>query len=99
MNRTTLRALFALGLGSGLGFIVAESGLDSPRSALAASEQAARSPQVTACPEGKASCSEGMNRHALLALATTAVQPAPAAPVQAKKKPNIVVIWGDDIGQ
>ncbi|WP_435022460.1 arylsulfatase [Tundrisphaera sp. TA3] len=43
-----------------------------------------------------ASCSDGLNRGALLAAAATAVQ---APPDRAKKRPNIVVIWGDDIGQ
>ena len=38
-------------------------------------------------------------RSGLLAPASTAVPPAPAGAVQEKKRPNIVVIWGDDIGQ
>ncbi|WZP00907.1 arylsulfatase [Isosphaeraceae bacterium EP7] len=99
MKRTMLRALFALGLGSGLGYLVAAGGLGIPRTALAANEPMTRSTEVTTGSEAKSSCSEGLSRNALLALATTAVQPTQAAPAQAKKKPNIVVIWGDDIGQ
>ena len=97
MRRTTLRTVFVLGLGSGLGYFAAIGGLDIPRSALAASDPVAQFPRVATLPEGPSSCSGGIHRDAPLALATTAVRPTPAA--QAKKKPNIVVIWGDDVGQ
>ena len=35
----------------------------------------------------------------MLAMATTAAVTTNARPAQAEKKPNIVIIWGDDIGQ
>ncbi len=60
--------------------------------------RSARPDLATAKTEGQISCSEQLNRNALLTLAATAVQPPPAGLVQAEKKPNILVLFGDDIG-
>jgi arylsulfatase len=94
-----LQTVFVLGLGAGLCYIAAAGRPDTARSALAANEPGSRSPQASACPEGKTCGSEGSTRGGLLALATTAVLPGSTAAVQGGKKPNIVIIWGDDIGQ
>src|SRR5262249_41652588 len=88
-----------LGLGAGLGFIAANGRLDALRSALAAYVPGSCCSQATACPAGVTSCSDEVTRSGLLSLATTAVLPEPAAFFQAAQKPNILVIWGDDIGQ
>jgi arylsulfatase len=99
MKRTTLRALFFLGLGAGLGCLATVGRLDTPRPALAASGAEARAPQPSACREGKSSCSGTTSRSGLLSLSTIAVLPGSASSAQGGKKPNIVVIWGDDVGQ
>src|SRR6476469_3759855 len=99
MKRTMLQTLFVLVLGTGLGCLAAVGWLDSPRSALAAREPESRSSQASAGPSGKACGTAGMTRAGLLSLATTAVQPGSATAAGGGKKPNIVIIWGDDIGQ
>jgi arylsulfatase A-like enzyme len=99
MKRSILQTVFTIGLGAGLGYIAAIGHLDVPRTAQAASETKSRSPEVAACPEGKTCCSDRVTRSGLLSVATAAVLPGSTAAVQAGKKPNIVIIWGDDIGQ
>jgi arylsulfatase A-like enzyme len=99
MKRSILQTMFTIGLGAGMGFIGAVARLDIPYSALAAGEPGSRSPQAGACPEGKTCCSQRTSRTGLLSVATTALLPGSTAAVQAGKKPNIVIIWGDDIGQ
>jgi arylsulfatase A-like enzyme len=99
MKRSVLQSMFTIGLGAGLGYIAAVGHLDAPRSAQAASETKSRSPEVAAFPQGMTCCSEQTNRTGLLSLAATALLPASTAAVQGEKKPNIVIIWGDDIGQ
>ena len=98
MKRTMFQTLFVLGLSAGLGYLAADGRLDAPRSALAADEPAVRSPQSVASLEGKSCCSEGVGRSGLLGLSTIAVVPGSAPSAQGGKKPNIIVLWGDDIG-
>ena len=85
MKRLILHGFFAVCIGAGLGYIAAAS---EPRSGTPNDPDAGR-----ACDSQKAS------RRSLLAVATTAVIPGSTTTTQAAKKPNIVVIWGDDIGQ
>src|SRR5262249_38743713 len=107
MQRAPLLTVFVLGLGAGLGYLAAVARSESPGSSLAATgpgsvASAARDHDLGA-GEQKSCCSEGASRAGLLSLTTTGlVTPStPAAPAQAQggKKPNIVIIWGDDIGQ
>lgn len=99
MKRTTLQTMFVLGLSAGLGYIAAAGQFGSPRSVLGATDRESPSPQEPARQEGTASGCERVSRNAFLPLATTSILPGSTAAVQAKKKPNIVIIWGDDIGQ
>jgi arylsulfatase A-like enzyme len=101
MKRLTLHALVLIGLGGGLGFIAADGARDTPSSAAADNESRSSSIPSAACPEGKTCCARATARSGLLSVATTALVPGTAASVQTKgtKKPNIVIIWGDDIGQ
>src|SRR5689334_19133005 len=99
MKRTTLRTLFVLGLGAGLGYLAAVGSPAASRTALADDGPGPRTPPSVAPPRGKTSCSEGAGRGGLLAFTTIGVVPGTAPAARAGKKPNIVVIWGDDVGQ
>jgi arylsulfatase len=96
MKRPALQTMFLVGLGAGLGYL-ADAG--AFRSALASGEPRSCSTQPSAFTQGDAGCSAGANRSGLLTLATTALISSSTATAQAGKKPNIVIIWGDDIGQ
>ncbi len=99
MKLSTSRLLFVVGLGAGLGSLAAVVPPDRPGSAPAVGEPGPAPPPGSACPPGECSCSEGAARSALLPLTTAAVVPGTAPARQGAKKPNIVIIWGDDIGQ
>jgi arylsulfatase len=87
MKRSALQTAFVIGLGATLGWVGAGV-RGSPQGA------------ASAAGETKPCCSARASRNGLIALATGAVVAPPvAAPSQASKKPNIVVIWGDDVGQ
>src|SRR5262249_48672095 len=68
-------------------------GAASPTGEAATAAPAATGEQ--ACPMG---CSDGENRGHLLALAQPRQVAAAAGGQVASKKPNILIIWGDDIG-
>ena len=96
-KRSILPLTAVLGLAGGLGYVEAAGRLDVPRAASAA-EQAASASNCD--PAGESSCGSSANpRKAILAAATTGSAAPAAAPAQGGKRPNIVVIWGDDIGQ
>ena len=96
MKRTTLRMLFFVGFGAGLGFLAEAGPLGTN---LASAEPRTSSLGPSANAESDAGCSEGSIRSGLLPLATAAVIPGTSSTTQGGKKPNIVIIWGDDIGQ
>src|SRR5262245_963229 len=97
-KRTMTRSLFCIGLGGMLGLAAALAGASSP----------VRATTPVAC------CSEANSRSRLLAAAparalgaeavgqaatkTPAAGPSQKKAADSGKKPNILIIWGDDIG-
>ena len=86
-----LHAMLSLAAGAVLGFIAAKT---DTRSMAASGELASHSPTSTAFR----SCDQGSTNATLLALAAHN-QTVAAAARESGKKPNICIIWGDDIGQ
>lgn len=99
MKRTMLQTLFVLSLGAGLGYLAASGRFDTSRTALAGEELGPRVPEPPARPERKSCCATEATRSGLISLTTTAILPGSTVAAQDGKKPNIVIIWGDDIGQ
>jgi arylsulfatase len=97
VKRTIVQSVFILGLGAGMGYVAAGR-LDTQGSAAQADELGSRVEQPATCSSAKAACSEGATRSSLLTLASTAMVPVPRVTTQPGRKPNILVIWGDDIG-
>src|SRR5262245_37474439 len=98
MKRTTLQTMFIIGLGAGLGYLAATCRLGTPRAALASAGAGTSAVPADETRGGKNDCSDGSSRIGLLTVATTGLVAQPTALAQAGKKPNILVIWGDDIG-
>src|SRR5271157_377903 len=101
MKRATLRALFILGLGAGLGYVAATVPIAPGKTVSAAPAEGAISApsRPASSPAATGGCSDRANRAALMTLATTGLATTNAGAAQAEKKPNIVIIWGDDVGQ
>src|SRR5262245_28507172 len=97
MKTSAFQTMLILGLGAGLGSMAALGGLGTARRALASDEPGSRS--IVATTDRKACCSETTGRGGLLSVPPKARTSASTATAQAAKKPNIVIIWGDDIGQ
>ncbi|MFO0910139.1 MAG: arylsulfatase [Isosphaeraceae bacterium] len=94
MKFVKLQTLVVLAAGASLGYATAQGRWDQGAPARA---EAPPAPSPSATP-----CSNGLSRQALLAATTTALTTLPTptpAPAQQGKRPNIVIIWGDDIGQ
>jgi len=101
VNKKTLQTLLVLGLGAGLGYFTAAGRIAPGKSVLAAPAQGATSaPSCEAVtPAVTGDCSSRANRGALITLAATGLVTTNARAAQAEKRPNIVIIWGDDVGQ
>jgi arylsulfatase A-like enzyme len=106
MKIGTIQALACVGLGTLVGFIAAKKDFN-PSSRADVAPSVARQDATTTGTTGQGSetpscCAEGLDKNLLLARAD--VEPTPAAPEPkalqkaAGKKPNIVVIMGDDVG-
>jgi arylsulfatase len=98
MKSSTLPFFLVLGLGAGLGHLAAASRPDLPRTAMAATEKTRWTSAHNACSTGSGDCSTRASRTAIFSTMTTGLVALPPPPAQADKKPNILVIWGDDIG-
>lgn len=110
MHKTTIQSFAFVALGAALGVIVASDGFNGSSRAdivatTAASNRAHDSGTNSSVTQTPACCLDLTTRSLLLAQAeTNAVlaqrnQDVKAKAAAAGKKPNICVIWGDDIGQ
>ncbi len=97
-TRTTLLAIGMMALGGLLGYAAASGRLTSPWQARAAAQPGEPRP---AEQYAQNCCSEGTDRGLLLSRADgrEARQQGGGQPAKDGKKPNILVIFGDDIGQ
>jgi arylsulfatase A-like enzyme len=96
MNRSRISVLLFMAAGAFLGYVAASSGVRVDRSAKADSQTKVIPGEV----QTQVTCSTGLNKGKLLALAgaTTAPVMVQAQEASPTKKPNIVVIMGDDVG-
>jgi len=96
MNRNRISALLFITVGAVLGHIAATGHFTFHRSAGAQNVPAGLAGQEAP----QSSCSEGLNKANLLAMAGPATTPAAvqAQEASSSKKPNIVFIMGDDVG-
>jgi arylsulfatase A-like enzyme len=94
MKIGTIQALAFVGLGALLGFVAATREISpASRAEVPANSEAVADDKPSAC------CAQGIGKELLLARAdTTERRGAEARPPAVAKKPNIVVIMGDDIG-
>ncbi len=101
MRGTRVQTLVVLAAGAVLGYVAASGNLSLNWFALAADpdgtkESAGLSNGNQGCPSG---CDRGPNQAAALAQLASHNQAVAANAKQTGKKPNICIIWGDDIGQ
>ena len=104
MKIGAIRSLALVGLGALLGLVAASRGItpvsraDAATLVPVAQDAAAVTGASGQCVEKPFSCSEGTARNRLLAQAGTDPTTARATSSASGKKPNIVVIMGDDVG-
>jgi arylsulfatase A-like enzyme len=99
LKKSKILAVACIGLGVLFGYAAASGRLNPFQTAKAAppvpdSAPATAAPADPSCP----SCCEGTNKSELLVLARHNAE-VQAKAEQSGKKPNICIIWGDDIGQ
>ena len=102
MKIGTIQALACVGLGALLGLVAATWGITPPAGAYEARPELRQDfiearPTATEAKE-PVSCSEGTTKTSLLARADARETATGSQPDSPAKKPNILVIWGDDIG-
>jgi arylsulfatase A-like enzyme len=104
MKIGTIRSLACVGLGALLGLVAGTRGItpvsraDAATLVPVAQDAAAAAGASGQCVEKPSCCSEGTARNLLLAQADADPTTAQAASSASGKKPNIVVIMGDDVG-
>ena len=102
MKIGTIQSLACVGLGAVLGFVAATRDFAPPvagRRGHAGNPAGRRGgPDDRTQADRPACCSEGVARNVLLARAGAEATTARAASTASGKKPNIVVIMGDDVG-
>jgi arylsulfatase A-like enzyme len=103
MKIGTIQSLACAGLGAMLGVLAATGDFASFSRAGAVPPitrpSAAENGVTNRGADQPASCSGGVARTALLATARAETTTAGATSSSSGKKPNIVIIWGDDVGQ
>jgi len=99
MRHSALQLAVVLGLGASLGYLAAVGLLDASPAALASEQPALTSTTGDPPRACEVRCSEGLSRQSMLSTLSTGLVTASAPTAQEGKKPNIVIIWGDDIGQ
>ncbi len=107
LNNCKLHAIAILAIGGLLGYVAASGNLDAFRKATAEPSKSTmgrisnRSYQESSPVKGGDTlcCSEGSIRGQLVVMADPKPKPVPANTQANGKKPNILVIWGDDIGE
>ena len=96
-SKSTLVLLF----GAALGYAATSSGIATPSIAIDLPESQAETAETRSDPADTVasadSCSDGLSRNAQLALAAHNLTVAAKAQADGKK-PNILIIWGDDVG-
>src|SRR5262245_33837561 len=97
IRRSHLASVALVAVGAVLGWAVAAGGLDLTQPATAAVERSAPVGPAVAAP-APVCCDAGARPAALAAVAAHNAKVAATA-ARDGKKPNILVIWGDDIGQ
>ncbi len=92
------KILITAALSGAVGYLVAGMGLESPPPALSVdSTPVAEASSSGACEESGACCSSGLSQDDKVRLVSHNAAVAEAS-AQSGKKPNILIIWGDDIG-
>ena len=98
LRRIHVGAIAMMAIGSLLGYAAASGNLSLVHLAKAGEPVlTSATEQLAARPGRAATCSDGVNKSELLALAAHN-QNVAAEAEKSGKKPNILVIWGDDIG-
>ena len=98
-RRLLLKSLMTVMLGAVLGRMTASYQMEKPLGAEVVAEQPASNAvaALSSEPKCEGSCNDGITRSDLVQLAKHN-QFVSAQAAQAGKKPNILVLWGDDIG-
>lgn len=97
LKNTKVLVVASIGLGMLLGYATA-TGTLNPAQWARAGQSAPPPATVGLATERKAACCDGNNKGELLALAKHNADVA-AKSEESGKKPNICIIWGDDVGQ
>ena len=99
LKNTKVLAVALIGLGMLLGYAAASGKLNPAQWARAGQPAStATADQPAGAPERQVNCCDGMNKGQLVAFANHNERVAAQAQKDGKK-PNICIIWGDDIGQ
>jgi arylsulfatase A-like enzyme len=98
-----IQAACIMAIAAVLGYLAASGALNPFRNAQASPNAGTGSNPVHAArgtsTTDPAGCSVGVSKHALLAMASPGTETSAAKAQDSGKKPNILVIFGDDIGQ
>jgi hypothetical protein len=98
LKNSKVLAAACIGLGVLLGYVAASGRLNPFQKADAARSVLDPAPEKAAAGPSSPSCCAGANKSELLALARQNDEVKTKAE-QSGKKPNILILWGDDIGQ